>query len=138
VAVIPLVPPPIHSPDEDLEWVSGRLIPSGEVWLAEREAELVGVLVLSPGWVEQLYVAPGRTRAGIGSQLVRFAQQRQPAGLQLWTFQSNDPARLFYARHGFVEVEQTDGSGNEERQPDVRLVWPGSPRPEPQVASLPR
>jgi hypothetical protein len=41
----------------------------------------------------------------------------------LWTFQVNGPARRFYERHGFVEVAQTDGSGNEEAEPDVRLEW---------------
>jgi chorismate mutase len=25
-----------------------------------------------------------------------------------------------------VELESTDGSGNEERSPDVRMAWPGS------------
>jgi hypothetical protein len=50
---------------------------------------------------------------------------RHPAGLELWVFQRNDAAREFYARHGFIELRRTDGSGNEEREPDVRLAWRG-------------
>jgi hypothetical protein len=46
-----------------------------------------------------------------------------PEGLQLWTFQSNVRAHKFYERHGFIAVETTDGSGNEEQAPDVRYVW---------------
>jgi predicted N-acetyltransferase YhbS len=69
-------------------------------------------------------VSPGWTARGIGSQLVRLTQARRPAGLELWTFQVNDGARRFYERHGFRAVELTDGAGNEERQPDVRYVWP--------------
>ena len=38
----------------------------------------------------------------------------------------NAPARGFYARRGLVELERTDGSGNEERAPDVRMAWPGT------------
>jgi len=34
-----------------------------------------------------------------------------------------DEARRFYGREGFVEVEHTDGAGNEEGEPDVRLEW---------------
>ena len=34
-------------------------------------------------------------------------------------------AQRCYERQGFVAVERTDGAGNEEREPDVRLVWPG-------------
>jgi hypothetical protein len=41
----------------------------------------------------------------------------------LWTFQTNTGARRFYERHGFVAVDETDGSANEERAPDVRYAW---------------
>ena len=41
-------------------------------------------------------------------------------------FESNVAARAFYARHGLVELERTDGSANEERRPDVRMAWPGT------------
>ena len=40
-------------------------------------------------------------------------------------FESNAPARSFYARRGLVELERTDGSGNEEKSPDVKMAWPG-------------
>lgn len=46
-------------------------------------------------------------------------------GLTLWVFETNVDARRFYRDHGFVEVERTDGSANEERSPDVRYAWPG-------------
>ena len=48
----------------------------------------------------------------------------RPDGLELWTFQVNVGARRFYERHGFRAVELTDGSANEEHEPDVRYVWP--------------
>jgi GNAT superfamily N-acetyltransferase len=51
------------------------------------------------------------------------AKEQRPAGLELWTFQVNESARRFYERHGFTEVEHTDGAGNEEREPDVRYAW---------------
>jgi hypothetical protein len=43
--------------------------------------------------------------------------------MRLWVFESNVPARRFYELHGFVAVERTDGAGNEERAPDVRMEW---------------
>jgi hypothetical protein len=52
-----------------------------------------------------------------------LAKSRSPQGLQLWTFASIVGAQRFYERHGFVIAETTDGSGNEENQPDLRLVW---------------
>ena len=44
--------------------------------------------------------------------------------VKLWTFQRNAGARRFYERNGFVAVEFGDGTGNEEREPDVRYERP--------------
>ncbi len=52
-----------------------------------------------------------------------MAKERSPEGLTLWAFQVNGAAHRFYERHGFLAAESTDGSGNEEREPDVRYVW---------------
>lgn len=91
--------------------------------MAESGGAVVGVLALSPGWIDQLYLAPASRGRGIGDRCVALAQERYPGGLELWTFRVNRPAQRFYERHGFVAVERTDGSGNEEREPDVRYRW---------------
>jgi GNAT superfamily N-acetyltransferase len=117
--------PLAHTDDEVRGWIRDRLIPEHEVWVATDEGRVVALLALAPGWIEQLYVAPDRLGQGIGGRLVALAKARQPDALQLWTFQVNGRARRFYEHHGFVPVEQTDGSGNEERQPDVRYAWQG-------------
>jgi chorismate mutase len=40
-------------------------------------------------------------------------------------FEMNTPARAFYERHGLLELERTDGRGNEEKCPDIKMAWPG-------------
>ena len=116
--------PPAHTDDEVRGWMRDALLPTSEVWVAEEDAAVVGFVAIGEGTVEQLYVAPARTGQGIGARLLDLAKARRPQGLSLWTFQANSGARRFYARHGFRVAEMTDGSGNEERQPDVRYVWP--------------
>ena len=117
--------PPAHPDDDVRAWVADVLLPETDTWIAEEERGVAnGFISIGEGSIEQLYVSPGWTGRGIGSRLVRLAQARRPAGLELWTFQVNDGARRFYERHGFRAVELTDGAGNEERQPDVRYVWP--------------
>ncbi|HUQ39494.1 MAG TPA: GNAT family N-acetyltransferase, partial [Acidimicrobiales bacterium] len=98
------------------------------VWLATDGVAVVGVMALSEDWIDQLYIDFPWTGQGIGGRLVDVAKERRPAGLQLWTFQSNAGAQHFYERHGFVAVERTDGAANEERQPDVRYHWVGGGR----------
>ncbi len=51
------------------------------------------------------------------------AKRRRPEGFRLWVFQKNEGARRFYERHGFRLVELTDGSRNEEREPDALYEW---------------
>jgi GNAT superfamily N-acetyltransferase len=124
-AAVPAVPAPVHPDDEVRKHFATVLVATMETWLAEADGVVVAVLVLDDAEVEQLYVDPDWQRGGIGSDLIRLAQDRRPGGLALWTFQSNLGARRFYERHGFVAVARTDGSANEERAPDVRYVWGG-------------
>ena len=73
-------------------------------------------------WIEQLYVLPEAQGRGVGSELLDVAK-RAYERLQLWTFQRNAQARRFYEARGFKLVEQTDGAGNEEKEPDARYLW---------------
>lgn len=112
-------------PDEDVRrWIRDVVVPGDDTWVAEIDGAVVGVMALSAGWIDQLYLDPAFRGRGIGDRFVALAQERYPAGLQLWTFQVNGPAQRFYERHGFVAVERTDGAGNMEREPDVRYRWP--------------
>ncbi len=59
---------------------------------------------------------------GLGDRFMDLAKQRQPGGLTLWTFQVNRAAQRLYERHGFVEADRTDGTRNDEREPNI-YVW---------------
>ncbi|MCD4526355.1 GNAT family N-acetyltransferase [Nocardioides sp. cx-173] len=118
------MPPSVHPELEVRAWLSGRLT-TDEVWVAEYAGRVAGYARLTDAWLDDLYVAPGDARRGIGSALLDLAKSRRPGGFCLWVFESNAPARAFYARHGLVELERTDGSANEEKAPDLRLAWPG-------------
>lgn len=115
--------PPAHSDDAIRDWVRDRLLSETETWVAASGNDVVGFISLGAGEVEQLYLRPAWTGRGLGSSLMALAKERQPQGLALWTFQVNSGARRFYERHGFRAVKTTDGTGNEEGQPDVRYAW---------------
>ncbi|MFG2801992.1 GNAT family N-acetyltransferase [Streptomyces pseudovenezuelae] len=121
-AALPTVVRP-RSDDEVRAYIRDVVVPSHETWVAVAEEQVVGLMVLDGDLLSQLYLDPGWRGRGIGDRFVTLAKERGPRGLSLWTFQVNEPAHRFYERHGFVEAERTDGSGNEEREPDVRYVW---------------
>jgi GNAT superfamily N-acetyltransferase len=112
-----------HSDDEVRAWIRDVVVPRLETWVAVADDVVVGLLVLGDDELEQLCLAPSWRGRGLGDRFVALAKQRRPAGLELWTFEVNAGARRFYERHGFVEVERTDGTRNEEREPDVRYAW---------------
>ncbi len=125
-ASVPAIPPPVHTDDAVRQWFAAVVLASREVWVVEADG-LAAIMVLDAGSIDQLYVDPDWTGRSFGSLLVDQAKHRHPAGLDLWTFQSNHAARRFYERHGFVAVEMTDGA-NEEGAPDVRYQWTGRGR----------
>ncbi|MGZ4460856.1 MAG: GNAT family N-acetyltransferase [Nocardioidaceae bacterium] len=125
-AAVPAMPPPVHTPEEDLAWLTEQLDGRMDAWVADEDGAVVGFMLLEgTDWLHSLYVRADRTGQGIGTLLLELAQAQRPAGLQLWVFQSNTGARRLYERHGFLVVEETDGAHNEERAPDLRMLWAG-------------
>ena len=62
----------------------------------------------------------------MGKALLALAMKKR-APLRLWVFQRNTAAIGFYRAWGFREIERTDGSRNEEREPDMLMEWtPGT------------
>lgn len=122
-AAVPLIPPLVHDDGDVRRWVHEDLLEETEVWVADLAGVVVAMMATSPGWLDHLYVDPTHANQGIGSILVAHAQDRAKTHLDLWTFVSNVAAQRFYVRHGFVEVERTDGSGNEEQAADIRYRW---------------
>jgi len=92
------------------------------MWGAFPHDAMTGFIAFREGWIDQLYVLPGAQGRGIGTSLLEIAQHAFDH-LQLWTFQRNANARRFYQARGFALLRETDGSGNEEKEPDALYRW---------------
>ncbi len=112
----------LHAPAEDRTFYRTQVFSACRVWGAEQRGKLVGIVAFRREWVDQLYVLPDAQGRGVGGALLEVAQDRHPL-LSLWCFQRNAPARRFYELHGFCAIRETDGSGNEEKEPDVLYRW---------------
>jgi len=115
--------PELHTPEQDLWFVREKMLVVDEVWLAEEAAgTILGFIAFRDGWIDHLYVHPDHQGQGIGPALLaKPLSSRQTR--RLWTFQKNARARAFYEKHGFRLVELTDGSANEEKEPDALYEW---------------
>jgi len=120
--------PQLHTDDDTRAYI-GRILCEHQAIVAEEEERIVGFAVLRDDWLDHLYVDPSRFNRGIGTTLLRAIKELRPDGFQFWVFQQNLGARRLYEQHGCCVAEFTDGSGNEERLPDVRYTWtPLGPR----------
>ncbi|MEM6325012.1 MAG: GNAT family N-acetyltransferase [Pseudomonadota bacterium] len=116
--------PVVHTRDQDLAHCQA-LIARFTVTVGRAFGRAQGFLARDGAMVLALYLAPKARRRGLGRRLLDHARQ-QTGRLELWCFAANTDALRFYAHLGLVEVERTDGAGNDEKLPDIRLIWPPS------------
>ena len=98
------------------ETVVQRIV-ADNLLVARRDGAVVGFVMftvehgryeqdVTPGLVENLYVEPAARRDGVGSALLRAAEERLVADgatvLRLEAMAENESARQFYAAHGYT------------------------------------
>ena len=88
--------------------------------------DVAGFIARDAECIHALYIAPQARGRGLGTALIRAAQATTSL-LRLWTFQANTGAQRFYTRHGFAELRRTDGTGNDEKLPDIQFTWQRGP-----------
>ena len=97
-----------------------RVFTRYSVRLADARGEIVGFAARDGAWLMQLYVKPGWTGHGIGSELLDAtladAAFVTPM-LRLYTFARNAGARRFYERHGFVAVASATAPATRKTSP---------------------
>lgn len=125
--------PVLHTDDETRAWVTHVVLVDQDVWVAERQGQVIGITCLHGHELEHLYVLPGEQGQGVGSALLAKAMELSPDELVLWAFQRNVSARAFYEHRGFTAIAWTDGADNEEHEPDVRYRWTPASTPAPDL-----
>jgi GNAT superfamily N-acetyltransferase len=121
--------PELHTDEETVHWLENVVLATYDVAVAEVDGRIAGFAALEGSLLGHLYVDPARQRQGVGSALLDWAKETRPAGFRFWVFQRNEQARGFYEAHGCRLVELTDGSRNEEREPDALYEWVPATRP---------
>jgi ribosomal protein S18 acetylase RimI-like enzyme len=95
-----------------VEALSGQIAdPASQFLVAEDEGILVGYLHYAEGELYRLYVEPGLTGRGIGSELLAELNRRLPAGTEYVALvrEGNHGALRFYEDRGFARAGYVDG-----------------------------
>ncbi len=123
--------PNLHTNEEDLAYF-GSVVEKSTVYVARENDRIVAFCAFRTVWVDHLYILPEYAGRGIGRALMSKGRAAHPR-LQLWVFQRNEAAAAFYKAMGFTLVKLTDGTDNEEREPDALYQWPASFDPSPVI-----
>jgi GNAT superfamily N-acetyltransferase len=118
--------PVLHPPEDVRDFYAGRLL-DDELYVLERDGEVLGWALLAGDELDGFYIAPEAQRQGVGAELFRHVQILRPDRFGFWVFRDNDRARRFYESHGARCLYETDGATNEEGVPDARYEWRPSP-----------
>jgi RimJ/RimL family protein N-acetyltransferase len=93
------------------DWISALTDPDGETYIAFEDDEAVGVVSLTRGVLETLYVMPEFWNRGIGSTLHDLALDRlcrtDVQEASLWTLTENHRARASYEKRGWSLTGRT-------------------------------
>lgn len=87
---------------------------AGSAWVAEEAGQLVGLLVLEPAadhlLLENLAVAPNAQGSGVGSRLLRLAEEQARARrlpeVRLYTNEAMTENLGYYPRRGYRETHR--------------------------------
>jgi len=96
-----------------------EVVARGEVWVAEDDRRVLGMLVLSaePAYllVENVAVVPEAQGKGVGNALMRLAEDRAAASglaeLRLYTNAAMTENLRYYPRRGYVETHRGEEGG---------------------------
>ena len=81
--------------------LTAQLLPQAEVYVAEAHGQVVGFIGLMEELVAGVFVARAHRGAGVGSALLRQAQEKRDR-LRLFVYQQNPSALRLYQRHQFA------------------------------------
>ncbi len=95
-----------YSEQEVRAWYAGKFQEWHWGLVAEDQGIVVGFVACRNGHLDQLFIDPAYQMRGLGTFLLGAAMERAPGAETLNVFEQNIPARRFYEKHGFREVEK--------------------------------
>ncbi len=101
-----------HTPERQREYLRGKMKNGAQLFMLAEDGP-VGIVSVTGGLIEDLYVLPDRQNKGYGTKLLRYVVGRCTGTPTLWILENNVNAARLYRRMGFRETGRknmiTDG-----------------------------
>lgn len=104
--------------------VDEQALKQAEVWVEKDDSGVsLGFIGLDGSMVEMLFVDPDRHGQGIGTRLLRYAEQLKGSRLRVDVNEQNERAYAFYRRYGFIRTGRSELDGSGRPFPLLHLEW---------------
>ena len=85
--------------------IANLYLPNAETWVFEADGRVVGFIALIGSEVGAIFVHPSHQKLEIGQRLMDKAREIR-GELEVEVFTANSIGRSFYAKYGFVLIEE--------------------------------
>ena len=93
----------LHSPDRQREYLNSKLNNGTKIYMLV-EDEPIGIVSVTGGLIEDLYILPDRQNRGYGTKLLQYAIEQCTDTPTLWILENNTEAERLYRRMGFKKT----------------------------------
>ena len=93
----------LHTPDRQLEYLNSKMNNGTKIYMLVEE-DPVGIVSVTRGLIEDLYILPDKQNMGYGTKLLQYAIAQCTDTPTLWILENNTGAERLYSRMGFVKT----------------------------------
>ena len=102
----------IHTPDRQREYLQNKMNNGTKLYMLVEE-EPIGVVSVTNGLIEDLYILPDMQNMGYGTELLLYAVGQCTDTPTLWILENNKNAERLYRRIGFKQTGRKNAITNE-------------------------
>ena len=93
----------LHTPERQKAYLLEKMARGSEIYMLV-DGGPVGIVSVTDGCIEDLYVLPGKQNNGYGTELLQYAIKCCEKDPTLWILENNSGAERLYRRMGFRET----------------------------------
>lgn len=92
-----------HTPERQWNYLSNKMIHGTKIYMLVEEKP-IGIVSVTNGLIEDLYVLPNKQNMGYGTKLLQYAIDQCADIPTLWILENNIHAERLYQRMGFMRT----------------------------------
>ena len=111
----------LHTPERQKEYLRSKMDHGTKIYMLVDEKP-AGIVSVTNGLIEDLYVLPEKQNIGYGTELLQYAVEQCTDTPTLWILENNVNAERLYRRMGFRETGRKNAITNKLDEIEFALI----------------